>query len=95
MPNSNHYGFIIRPCHRYLQDVLSLEQLGRLWISIMEYVEKGSAESIKFESDIEKLAFLGIKSQIDKDKEQYAKKCEINRKNGKKGGRPTKNDEPF
>ena len=74
---------------------MNYEQLGKLWVAIMEYIQSGSCESINFDSDVEKLAFLSIQAQIDKDKEQYNKRCEINRKNGNKGGRPPKETAAF
>lgn len=36
------------------------------------------------------MAYSFIKAQLDRDREEYEKKCEKNRKNGLKGGRPTK-----
>ena len=36
------------------------------------------------------MAYSFIKAQLDRDREEYEKKCETNRKNGLKGGRPPK-----
>jgi hypothetical protein len=94
MTGSSQCGFILRPTHKYLAEVLSPEQLGNLWILILKYLEDDSA-TLEYKTEVEKLAFLSIKTQIDKDKEQYKKRCKLNRVNGKKGGRPpSKPSEP-
>lgn len=37
------------------------------------------------------MAFDILSMAIDRDKERYVKRCEANRENGRKGGRPKKN----
>ena len=39
------------------------------------------------------MAFIAIRQDLVRNAESYAVKCETNRKNGKKGGRPKKNED--
>ena len=39
-----------------------------------------------------KMAFSFIKTQLDRDREKYQARCEKNRENAKKGGRPKKEE---
>ena len=39
-----------------------------------------------------KMAFSFIKTQLDRDRQKYQNKCEKNRENGAKGGRPKKTE---
>ncbi len=66
------------------------EEAGRLFKSLFPY----GKERIK--PDFEKnpalaMAFDILSMAIDRDKEKYVKRCEKNRENGRKGGRPKKN----
>lgn len=42
-----------------------------------------------------KFAFNLMRGQIERDNEKYQQRCEANRKNGQKGGRPPSKDNPF
>lgn len=42
--------------------------------------------------DITKAIFLLMKPRFEENRDRYATKCEANRENGKKGGRPRKNE---
>lgn len=68
-------------------DLLTDEQLGKLMRAIIKY------EKTQEEPELDgmmKMAFSFIKSQLDRDREKYNNKCEKNRENGAKGGRPKK-----
>lgn len=66
------------------------DEAGKLFKSLFPY----GREEIK--PDFEKspalaMAFDILSMAIDRDKERYVKRCEVNRENGRKGGRPKKN----
>lgn len=44
--------------------------------------------------DITKAIFLLMKPRFEENRDRYVTKCEANRENGKKGGRPRKNENP-
>lgn len=69
-------------------NLLTDEQVGQLIRAIMKY------EKTKEEPNLDgmlKMAFSFIKTQLDRDREKYEEKCEKNRQNGFRGGRPKKN----
>lgn len=71
-------------------NLLSNEELGILMRAIIQY------EKTKIIPELDgtvKMAFSFIKTQLDKDRQKYILKCEKNKENGYKGGRPKKNDE--
>ena len=60
----------------------------REWLTAcLVYAETGQILDLP---DMAALCFDFVKSRIDKDVETYSRKCEVNRENGKKGGRPPK-----
>ena len=71
--------------HSYLKSMkqLSDAEVGRLFRAMLKYSETGELDALygneRFVADT-------IVAQIDRDKQQYAKKCAVNRKNGAKGG---------
>lgn len=68
-------------------NLLSDEQIGQLMRAIIKY------EKTKKEPNLDgmlKMAFSFIKTQLDRDREKYEKKCEKNKENGALGGRPKK-----
>lgn len=69
-------------------DLLTNEQIGQLMRAIIKY-EK--TQEIPEMEGMVKMAFSFIKTQLDRDREKYNKKCEKNRENGTRGGRPRKN----
>lgn len=69
-------------------NLLTDEQVGQLMRAIMKY-EK-TQEEPKLDG-ILKMAFSFIKTQLDRDREKYKERCEKNKQNGAKGGRPKKN----
>ena len=70
--------------------LLTDEQLGQLIKAIIKYEKTG--EMIELEGML-KMAFSFIKTQLDRDREKYKAKCQKNRENAKKGGRPKKQEE--
>lgn len=57
--------------------------------AIMRYVQSGEISELK---PTAKMAFSFIKKEIDYNDEKYQSVCEKNKANGKKGGRPKKDD---
>lgn len=68
-------------------NLLSDEQIGQLMRAIIKYEKTGKTEEL---DGMVKMAFSFIKTQLDRDREKYNRKCEKNKKNGTKGGRPKK-----
>ena len=56
-------------------------------MAMIDYSEFGKHPEL---DDITNMAFSFISMQMDRDSEAYKDKCNINRENGKKGGRPKK-----
>lgn len=63
-------------------------ELGRLIMGIIQYEKNQKIPEL---SGSAKLAFSFIKRNLDIDRKKYEKRCEQNRINGRKGGRPPKN----
>lgn len=66
-------------------DLLTDEERGRLLTALFEYAEHGTVPEL---SGASKMAFSFIRSQIDRDFARYQERCERNRENGKRGGKP-------
>lgn len=66
-------------------DMLSDAEAGRLLKALLHYNTSGKEDSLPGQ---ERLIFAMLKAQIERDNNSYATKCEANRENGKKGGRP-------
>lgn len=73
---------------------LSKEQLGDLFLSILEFA---NGNEFSIEDPIVKIAFEPVKQTLIRDKQKYEKYIEKQSKNGKKGGRPrkTQKTQPF
>lgn len=71
-------------------DLLSYEQAGILFKQIFDYIR--GKEVVQTDDTAVQAIFAGIKNHLDRDHDKYLKKCECNRENGKKGGRPPKNN---
>lgn len=80
-------SFLIYLDYKEQFELLSDEELGRLLRAIMLYEE---SEEITELDGMLKMAFSFIKTQLDKDRQKYEDKCEKNRENAKRGGRPKK-----
>lgn len=81
-------NFLLKKAQQDVFESLSDEDAGKLIKGIFKYVNKG-------ESDLEsylKVIFIPIKNDIDKNEEKYEMVCERNKLNGKKGGRPKKEE---
>lgn len=73
-------------------DLLSDEDAGKLFKAILNF-----ANGIKSNEELDgamMMAFSFISAQMARDAEAYDKRCEVNRANGKKGGRPRKHPVP-
>lgn len=68
-------------------NLLSDEQIGQLMRAIIQY--ERTQEMPKLDGVL-KMAFSFIKTQLDRDREKYKAKCEKNKENGARGGRPRK-----
>lgn len=80
-------NFLIRGEHRDALSLLSQEEKGNLLDAMFAY--NLDDESPEMEGMV-KMAFAFMKNSFDSDKANYHKKCNANRDNGKKGGRPKK-----
>ena len=67
---------------------LTLEEKGQMWDALFAYWRRG--EKPTFSDRTVKTAWIPIQSSSDRNAEAYKDKCEKNRENGKKGGRPKK-----
>lgn len=75
--------------HSYLEnmELLNWEERGRLFTALLEYSKDGTLIPL---TGNERFVFPGIRSQIDRDKEQWKKTDEQQASYGRKGGRPRK-----
>lgn len=75
--------------HSYLEnmELLNWEERGRLFTALLEYSKDGTLMPL---TGNERFVFPGIRSQIDRDKEQWKKTDEQQASYGRKGGRPRK-----
>lgn len=71
-------------------DLLTDEQIGQLMRAIMKYEKTKEIPQL---DGMLKMAFSFIKTQLDRDRKKYEKKCERNKENGAKGGRPKKQED--
>lgn len=69
-------------------NLLTDEQIGQLMRAIIKYEKTREIPQL---DGVIKMAFSFIKTQLDRDREKYEARCEKNRENAKKGGRPRKN----
>lgn len=73
--------------------LLTDAELGRLIHDVNNYVKNGVLPHYSNEDRVLNMAFSFMKTNIDIETEKYIEKCERNRRNGKRGGRPPKNPE--
>ena len=76
--------------HNYFNQLLMLNMMerGELITAIFQYETCGK-QTMEL-SPLADMLFSIIKDTLDRDREQYLRVCEINKENGKKGGRPKK-----
>ena len=68
--------------------MLTLEERGEVITAIFDYAEHGKTEEKLSERSA--LVFSFISDVLDRDRRVYESRCDRNRENGKRGGRPTK-----
>ena len=68
-------------------NLLTDEQVGQLMRAIIKYERTREIPQL---DGVIKMAFSFIKTQLDRDREKYEARCEKNRENAKRGGRPKK-----
>lgn len=66
-------------------EALSNEDAGLLIKAIYKYEATGEVVDLP---PVVKIAFIPIKNKLDENRDKYEAKCELNRANGNKGGRP-------
>lgn len=81
--------FIIKSAWESVFDDLSDKQAGVLIKAIFDYVATGEKPNLLNDGEI-KMAFKFISVDLDVFEKRYQRKCEANRENGAKGGRPPK-----
>ncbi|RJV45979.1 hypothetical protein DWX57_05350 [Coprococcus sp. AF19-8AC] len=85
----NKGSFVFYTEYREHLSMLPPEQVGELMFALMDYQETGEVPDLPKGSALA-MCFSFIKARMDKDNSKYEEKCERNKSNGKKGGRPTK-----
>lgn len=85
-------SFILYSSHKDLFETLTDAQAGKLIKAIFQYEESGKIPNL---SPATQMAFVSIKGTLDKNAEKYAKVVERNRENGRRGGRPKKQENPI
>lgn len=68
--------------------MLTDEERGRLIMALLDYQDTGAVPDDM--TGAAGMAFSFMRAQLDRDREKYERRCEANRENGMKGGRPTK-----
>lgn len=71
-------------------NLLTDEQVGQLMRAIIKYEKTQEIPQLE---GMLKMAFSFIKTQLDRDREKYQARCEKNKENGARGGRPKKKQE--
>lgn len=82
-------SFVMYTEYREHLEMLTLEEIGELTIALIDYQATGEVPDFPKRSALA-MCFSFIRKRMDKDNAKYEEKCERNRSNGKKGGRPTK-----
>lgn len=82
-------SFILYNEHYELFKRLTKEQAGELICAIFDYNQNGKTENLE---GIVDMAFISIRQDLDRNALKYEQKREKLRENGKKGGRPRKDD---
>lgn len=86
---SSKNSFLLYNDNKELFEALTNEQAGILIKAIFAY---SVGEEIEVLDPVVKIALIPIKSALSRDSEKYKKTCENRAENGKKGGRPKKED---
>lgn len=88
--NEKKKSFILYYDYRNHLNLLSDSEKGKLLMALFDYAEFGTKPTY---SGAIGMAFSFISAQMDRDNESYEKKCQKNRTNGEKGGRPSDQEE--
>lgn len=80
-------SFLLYFSYRKHLALLSDEECGKLLMALFDYAENGQEPEL---TGATAMAFSFIQDQMERDADKYAAVCERNRKNGAKGGRPSK-----
>lgn len=83
-------SFILYYNHREIFNELSDEEAGRLIKAIFDYEVDGNVSDDRFI----KMVMIPIKQVLDNNRDKYELITERNKENGKKGGRPKKEENP-
>lgn len=86
MSNTEQPGFVLYNSYAEQFAMLSLEDRGALITALFEYQIESEIPSGL--SPAAMMAFSFIKMDLDKNAQKYQERCEKNRSNGSKGGRP-------
>ncbi len=84
-------NFILYSEQEQLFNLLNDTQAGKLIKAIFEYEKNGTIPKLNPQTN---MAFISIKTTLDRNKEKYEKVIERNKQNGKKGGRPKTQNNP-
>lgn len=89
MGRAEKRSFLMYYDYRQHFDLLSDEQLGMLLRAIFDYEENGLVPDYSDYPALQ-MCFSFVRAALDRDREEYARRCDSSRENGKKGGRPQK-----
>ena len=87
--NNNRTSFIMYHSFNSPFELLDMEQRGILITAIFEYQMYGEVRITL--TPLVNMAFVCIKDTLDRDAREYAETCKRNSENGKRGGRPRRN----
>ena len=82
-------SFVLYNSYYTQLELLTMEERGELITAIFLYEKTGTYPDL---SRVVNMAFSYIKDALDRDREAYEERCRKNSENGKKGGRPRKNN---
>lgn len=82
-------SFILYCNYEHYLELLSMEERGQLMTAIFAYVNHGEEGDLP---PLVRMAFLGIRDTLARDRESYEEKCRQGQETGKRGGRPRKQE---
>ena len=85
---TNKKSFVLYDNYFHQLEFLTMEQRGELFTAIFEYRVFGEVKTQL--SQLTQVVFSFIKDTLERDADAYKQRCEANRENGRKGGRPPK-----
>jgi len=91
MAKSEKNSFVIYHDLEEQTSLLSDEQLGRLLRAIFAYEKRGECPDFADDGML-LICFQFVRTTLDVNRRRYEEKCAKNAENGKKGGRPKKED---